>query len=145
MKVMKMKISMSLVTAMLLLFVGCDQKLDIQEVSDFSISAMPVPKMIRVHETVEIRFQLNRTGMSKDAKYRFDYFQPKGKGILQNAKGVMLIPNDSYALDSDTFRLHYSSMCLDQQVIDITVHDNYNQVHKLSFNFANDSGRSFPF
>jgi hypothetical protein len=142
---MKIKINMSLVAAMLLLLVGCDQKLDIQEVSDFSISAMPVPKMIRVHETVEIRFQLDRTDLRKDAKYRFDYFQPEGKGILQNAKGVMLVPNDSYALDSDTFRLHYSSMCLDQQVIDITVHDNYNQEHKLSFNFANDSGRSFPF
>jgi len=145
MKVMKMKISMSMVTAMLLLFVGCDQKLDIQEVSDFSVSAMSVPKMIRVHETVEIRFQLNRTDQRKDAKYRFDYFQPEGKGILQNAKGVKMIPNESYALVSDTFRLYYSSMCLDQQVIDITVHDNYNQVHKLSFSFANDSVRSFPF
>lgn len=142
---MKIKISMSLVAAMLLLFVGCDQELDVQEISDFTISAMPVPKSIRVHETVEIRFQLNRTDLRKDAKYRFDYFQPEGKSILQNAKGVMMIPNDSYALDSDTFRLHYSSMCLDRQMIDITVHDNYNQVHKISFNFANDSGRSFPF
>ena len=142
---MKKKISMSLVTAMLLLFVGCDQKLDIQEVSDFSISAMPVSKSIKVHQTIEIQFQLNRTDMHKDAKYRFDYFQTAGKGILLNEKGVLLTPFKSYELESETFRLYYSSLCIDQQDFNITVFDNYNQVHKLSFSFANESGNTFPF
>jgi hypothetical protein len=142
---MKMKISMSLVTAMLLLFVGCDQKLDVHEISDFTISAMPVPKSIRVHETVEIRFQLNRNDMHEDAKYNFDYFQSESKGMLLNEKGILLIPNETYALESERFRLYYFSTCLDLQEFDITVHDNHNQVHKLSFSFTNNSEHSFPF
>ena len=52
----------------------------------------------------------------------------------------VFVPNDFYEFDDETFRLYYTSYCQDQQVIDITIHDNFNQEYKLSFSFTNDSG-----
>lgn len=137
---MKKTAIISIVAAMMLLFVGCNDKLDVQQMYEFTVTTMPVQTTIKSGETVEIRCQLNRSGRYQGAKYYINVFQLEGKGFLQNEKGNTFVSNDSYDLDSETFRLYYTSLCLVQQVIDITIYDNFNQEFKLSFSFTNESG-----
>jgi len=141
---MKKTIIMSIVAAMLLLFTGCNDKLDVQQVYEFSVSTLPLQKKIKVCETVEIRFQLVRMDKYEGAKYYFNFFQPEGKGYIQNENRDILIPNDTYELTGETFSLYYTSYCLDKQIIDITIHDNFNQEYKLSFSFENNKNDPFP-
>jgi len=141
---MKKTIIMSFVAVMLVLSTGCDDKLDIQQAYEFSVSTLPLQKKINVCETVEIRFKLIRTDKYEGAKYYFNFFQPEGKGYIQNESKDILIPSNTYELDSDTFSLYYTSYCLDKQTIEITIRDNFNQEHKLTFNFENDKGNAFP-
>ena len=141
---MKKTIIMSIVAAMLVLFTGCNDKLDVQQVYEFSVSTLPLQKKIKVCETVEIRFKLIRTDKYEDAKYYFNFFQPEGKGYIQNENRAILIPNDTYELTGETFSLYYTSYCLDKQSIDITIRDNFNQEHELTFNFENDKANAFP-
>jgi len=141
---MKKTIIISIVISMMLLSTGCDDKLDVQQVYEFSVSTLPLQKKIKVCETVEIRFQLVRTDKYKGAKYYFNFFQSEGKGYIQNENRDILIPNDTYELTSETFSLYYTSYCQDKQTIDITIRDNFNQEHKLTFSFENNKDDPFP-
>ena len=141
---MKKTIIMSLVTLVSLLSVGCNDKLDVQQMYEFSVSTMPLQKKIKVCETVEIRCQLNRIGRYEDAKYYIDYFQSEGRGVLQNGNRDILVSNDSYQLESETFSLYYTSYCEDQQIIDISIHDNFNQEYKLNISFENNENDPYP-
>ena len=141
---MKKTIIMSIVAAMLLLFTGCEDKLDIQQVYEFSVNTLPLQKKIKVCETVEIRFKLIRTDKYEGAKYYFNFFQTDGKGFIQNENKDILTPNDTYELTSENFSLYYTSYCLDKQSIDITFWDNFNQEHKLTFNFELNKNDPFP-
>ena len=141
---MKKTIILSIVVLMMLLFTGCDDKLDVQQMYEFSVSTMPLQTKIKVCETVEIRFQLVRTDKYEGTKYYFNFFQSEGKGYIQNGNKDILIPNDTYELTSETFSLYYTSYCLETQTIDITIRDNFNQEHKLSFSFENNKNDPFP-
>ena len=141
---MKKTIILSMVVAMLLLFTGCNDKLDVQQVYDFSVSTMPLQKKIKVCETVEIRFKLIRTDRYEGAKYSFTFFQPEGRGYIQNENKDILIPNNTYELNIETFSLYYTSYSIDTQVFDITFRDNFNQEHKLTFNFEYNKSDPFP-
>lgn len=90
---------------------------------------------------MEIRCQLERSGRYENAKYYLRYFQPDGKGILRIDDGRVFLPNDSYDLTKETFRLYYTSQSEDQQVIDIYFFDNFGQKFTLSFNFNNTSDK----
>lgn len=103
---------------------------------------MPVPSTIAKNETVEIRFQINREGDYKETKYYIRYFQPSGKGILKMADGTIFTPNDRFPLESEIFRLYYTSTSTDQQTIDIYVEDSFGQVEKITFNFTNQNDDS---
>lgn len=98
---------------------------------------MPVPTTVKQGETVEIRFQINREGDYKETKYYIRYFQPSGKGILKMADGTIFTPNDRFPLESEIFRLYYTSTSTDQQTIDIYIEDNFGQVEKVLFSFTN--------
>lgn len=39
--------------------------------------------------------------------------------------GTVFVPNDTYELDREIFRLYYTSECSDQQSIDVTVYDSW--------------------
>jgi len=129
----------SVLIVLAVVFVGCTDKLDIQQVYEFSLSTMPVQKKIKKGETVEIRCQLNRVGRYEDSKYIIGYFQSEGKGILKDENGQVFMPNDFYELSKETFRLYYTSLSADQQVLDLTLKNNFNQEFKLSITFTNDS------
>jgi len=121
----------------LLLVDSCSDELDIKNDYGFTVTHLPVPKRLKKGETAEIRFELVRSGNYANAKYYVRYFQPDGKGVL-TLDGRTLIPNDSYELKKETFRMYYTSQCEEQQVIDLTFHDNFRNEFELSFSFAND-------
>lgn len=121
------------------LLTSCDDKIEVLQAYDFNLTTMPVQKRIQQGETAEIRCQLNKSDNYKEVKFYIRYFQPDGKGTLKMDDGTVFLPNDSYELDRDTFRLYYTSECTDQQTIDIVVYDNFGQCYELSFSFQNDS------
>jgi len=141
---MKKTIILSMIAILLLLFTACEEKLDVQQVYEFSVNTMPLQKKIKVCETVEIRFQLVRTDKYKGAKYYFNFFQPEGRGYIQNENKDILTPNDTYQIGNETFSLYYTSYCLETQTIDITIYDNFNQEYKLSFSFEYNKNDPFP-
>ena len=96
-----------LLGAILLIF-SCDDKLDIQQVYPFTVTAIPVQKRIKMCETAEIRFQLHWEGYYKKTKYFIRYFQPDGKGKLRMADETTFLPDDLYPLPGETFRLYYT-------------------------------------
>ena len=121
----------------LLCIAGCNDTLDVQQVYKYTIATMPVPTTVKQGETVEIRFQINREGDYKETKYYIRYFQPSGKGILKMSDGTIFTPNDRFPLESEIFRLYYTSTSTDQQTIDIYIEDNFGQVEKVLFSFTN--------
>jgi hypothetical protein len=121
------------------LLTSCDDKIEVLQAYDFNLTTMPVQKQIKQGETAEIRLQLNKSGNYEGVKFYIRYFQPDGKGTLKMDNGTMFLPNDSYELDRETFRLYYTSECTDQQTIDVVVYDNFGQSYELSFSWQNDS------
>lgn len=122
-----------------LLFTSCDDKIEVLQAYDFSLTTMPVQKRIKQGETAEIRLQLHKSGNYKETEFFISFFQPDGKGCLRMDDGTMFAPNDFYPLKKETFRLYYTSECTDQQAIDVTVYDSFGQRFDLSFSFQNDS------
>lgn len=126
------------VSAIVLMFVACENDLDVKQVYSFSLETMPVQKKITNGETAGIRCMLLREGDYDQARYFIRYFQPDGRGELRMDDGTVFAPNDLYPLDKMVFRLYYTSHCEDQQVIDVYIQDNYGQVVSASFSFQND-------
>lgn len=124
-----------------LLFTSCDDKIEVLQAYDFSLTTMPVQKRIKQGETAEIRLQLHKSGNYKETEFFISFFQPDGKGSLRMDDGTVFLPNDTYPLKKETFRLYYTSECTDQQTIDVTVYDSFGQRYDLSFSFQNDSDK----
>ncbi len=124
-----------------MLFSSCDDKLEVLQAYDFSLTTMPVQKRIKQGETAEIRLQLHKSGNYKEAEFRIGYFQFDGVGTLKMDDGTIFLPNDTYPLKRDTFRLYYTSNCTDQQALTLYVYDNFNQCYELSVSFQNDSDK----
>jgi hypothetical protein len=51
---------------------------------------------------------------------------------------MVLLPNDLYDLEKETFRLYYTSLSEEQQTIDLYFIDNHGKVFTLSFSFNNE-------
>lgn len=140
-----MKITLLLSAFMLsivaMLFTSCDDKIEVQQAYDFSLTTMPVQKRIKQGETAEIRLQLHKSGNYRETEFFISYFQPDGRGSLRMDDGTVFAPNDFYPLKKETFRLYYTSESTDQQAIDVTVYDSFGQRFDLSFSFQNDSDK----
>lgn len=140
-----MKITLLLSAFMLsivgLLFTSCDDKLEVLQAYDFSVSTMPVQKRIKQGETAEIRLQLHKSGNYKEAEFRIGYFQFDGVGTLKMDDGTVFLPNDTYPLKKEMFRLYYTSNCTDQQALTLYVYDNFGQRYELEFSWQNDSDK----
>lgn len=124
-----------------LLFTSCDDKIEVQQAYDFSLTTMPVQKRIKLGETAEIRLQLHKSGNYKETEFFISYFQPDGRGSLRMDDGTVFAPNDFYPLKKEAFRLYYTSESTNQQTIDVTVWDSFGQRFDLSFSFQNDSDK----
>lgn len=121
---------------------ACSDSLDIKQSYEFKITHLPIPKKLMVGETAEIRCQLVRSGEFDETRYFFRYFQPDGKGELRMNDGTVFLPNDTYTLDRETFRLYYTSHSEDQQVIDLYFFDNMGNKFDLSFSFNHDNSEN---
>lgn len=124
----------------MLLALACSSDMDINKVYAFDLVCMPVQKKIIQGEVAEIRAQIVKEGNFQDTKFYIRYFQVDGKGQLQLDNGTILLPNDLYLLEKETFRMYYTSHCTDQQVIDVYIEDNHGQVVQKTFSFQNDRG-----
>ena len=129
------------IMAALLLVGACNDDVDIQQSYPFSIETMPVPKKLKVSETAEIRWQIDRDGWFEETKYFIRYFQPDGAGTLKMSDGTVLLPNDLYPLPGETFRLYYTSASTDQQTVDVYFQDSFGQIQQLTFSFNNDNNK----
>lgn len=125
--------------AIVLMFVACDDKLDVKQAYNYDLETMPVQKRITAGEAAEIRCRLVRDGEYSGARYTIRYFQPDGKGELRMDDGLLFEPNDRYPLDRTSFRLYYTSHSTDQQKIDIYIEDNFGQCVQKSFSFTNEN------
>lgn len=67
---------------------ACSDDIDIRQSYEFKVTHLPVPKKLKINETVEIRCQLERSGRYENAKYYLRYFQPDGKGELRMNDGT---------------------------------------------------------
>ena len=126
--------------AIMLLALACSNDMDINKVYAFDLVCMPVQKKIVQGEVAEIRAQIVKEGNFQDTKFYIRYFQVDGKGELRLDNGTVLLPNDLYLLEKETFRMYYTSHCTDQQVIDVYIEDNHGQVGQKTFSFQNDRG-----
>lgn len=118
---------------------ACSDNIDIRTDYEFKVTHLPVPKKLKIGETAEIRCQLERSGRYDNAKYYLRYFQPDGKGELRMDDGTVFLPNDTYELTKERFRLYYTSESEDQAVIDIYFWDSFGNSQVLSFSFNNDN------
>lgn len=126
------------VAAIVLMFVACDDELDVKQAYSFDLETMPVQKQIVVGKTAEIRCNLVREGEYNQASFTIRYFQPDGKGELRTDDGMLFAPNDRYPLEKFVFRLYYTSLSTDRQTIDIYIEDNFGQVVQKSFSFSTE-------
>ena len=114
---------------------SCNDGLEIMNDYEFTVTHLPVPKRLKTGETAEIRFELERSGRYSGARYYVRYFQTDGAGILM-FDGSALIPNDSYELKKESFRMYYTSQCEEQQAIEMTFYDNFGNRCDLTFTFS---------
>ena len=126
--------------AIMLLALACSNDMDINKVYAFDLVCMPVQKKIVQGEVAEIRAQIVKEGNFQDTKFYIRYFQVDGKGELRLDNGTVLLPNDLYLLEKETFRMYYTSHSTDQQVIDVYIEDSFGQVVQKTFSFQNDRG-----
>lgn len=122
-----------------MLVAACNDKLDIQTKYPFIVETMPVPKKLKVNETAEIRCELKREGRWEDTRYTIRWFLYDGKGMLKTEDGTVLLPNDRYPLEKETFRLYYTSLSDDQSSLKVWVEDSFGQAVELEFSYNNDN------
>lgn len=127
------------IVAALVLVTACNDKLDIQTSYPFTVETMPVPKKLKVNETAEIRCELKRDGRWEDTRYTIRWFLYDGKGTLKLDDGTVLLPNDRYPLEKETFRLYYTSLSDDQSSLKVWVEDSFGQSVELEFSYNNDN------
>ena len=127
------------IVAALVLVAACNDKLDIQTKYPFIVETMPVPKKLKVNETAEIRCELKREGRWEDTRYTIRWFLYDGKGMLKTEDGTVLLPNDRYPLEKETFRLYYTSLSDDQSSLKVWVEDSFSQTVELEFSYNNDN------
>ena len=129
------------IVAALVLVAACNDGLDIQTKYLFTVETMPVPKELKVNETAEIRYELKREGRWEDARYTIRWFLFDGEGTLKLDDGTVLLPNDRYPLEKETFRLYYTRLSDEQSSFTVWVEDSDGQAVELEYDFNADNDK----
>lgn len=135
--------------AVLLLY-ACNDKLDVQQEYDFSLSCWHLQSAIRKDESVEMRLTLNRSGDFRDTRYYIGYIQMEGKGEVYDKNGTRLVNRELHELETITdldqnnpneqvFTLFYKSLSSKSSQIRLVVVDSFNQERTLDIAFENNS------
>jgi hypothetical protein len=123
---------------------SCNDSLDIVQNYAFDLHTMPYAENIMKGETVEIRCTIVKDGNYSGAKFSIRYFQTDGKGELRLDDGRILTPNDLFLLTNETFRLYYTSLCTDRQIVDVYIENNFGTVVQKAFVFSNENADNEP-
>ncbi|WP_298939265.1 DUF3872 domain-containing protein [uncultured Dysgonomonas sp.] len=116
-------------------FVSCKKDLKIQQDFLFEVEVMPVPKEIANNSTIEIRVTIKRTGNYAGTGYFIRYFQYDGVGQLKYYDDPSYQPNDLYPLQSEQFRLYYTSLSTVSQSFSIWISDSFGNEKEVKFEF----------
>ena len=128
---------------------GCNDKIDVEQDYDFSLSTWHLPETIRQGEAVEIRFTLDKAGNYDGAEYFVGYIQTAGKGVVYDRGGTLLVNREMHALDDmaevdrshpfkEVFTLYYRSMSDKPSELKFIVMDNFGQHTELSVAFTTE-------
>jgi hypothetical protein len=123
---------------------ACSDHIAIKQDYDFEITHLPVPKKLKKGEVAEIRCRLIRSGQYADTRYYLRYFQSEGKGELWLAGSEPFLPNDTYQLPGETFRLYFRSLSEDSHTLDIVFFDSFGKETTKTFSFANAPAEDAP-
>ncbi len=129
-------LALCLFAALSFTLASCDDDMDIQQSSPFTVETMPVPNKVTKGQTVEIRCELKKEGDFANTLYTIRYFQFEGEGTLRMDNGITFLPNDRYLLENDKFRLYYTAEG-DEAHNFIVVEDNFGNSYELEFDFNN--------
>ena len=143
-------IASSIMLALLCLLGSCDDKLEVQQAYDFSLTSWYLQKTISPDETVEIRLTLNRTGNYEEARYQIGYVQMEGNGEVYDKKNVPLVNREMQPLNSiaeldnsdpchQMFTLFYSNRSSKDAEIKFVVTDNFHQERELDVSFQSET------
>lgn len=148
---MKIKlIASSIILTLLCLLGSCDDKLEVRQAYDFSITSWYLQKTISPDETVEIRLTLNRSGNYEEARYQIGYIQMEGSGEVYDKKNVRLVNREMQPLDSiaeldgsdpcrQVFTLSYRNRSSKNAEIKFVVTDNFHQKRELDVSFQSET------
>ena len=92
---------------------SCDDDLDFQQSSPFTVEVMPYGDKIANGQTVELRFEIRPEGNYTNTMYTTRYFQYDGEGTLKLVDGPVLVNNDRELLEGKSFRLNYTAKSAD--------------------------------
>lgn len=132
------------------LLTGCDDRLEVRQAYDFSLSSWYLQEGIRPDETVEIRITLNREGDYREASYRIGYIQLEGDGEVTDLEGKKLVNREMTGLSEiaglDTtdicrqvFTLFYRNTGEDNPKIRFVAVDNFGVERTLDIPFSIES------
>ncbi len=148
---MKIKlIASSIMLTLLCLLGSCDDKLEVQQAYDFSLTSWYLQKTISPDETVEIRLTLNRSGNYEEARYQIGYIQLEGSGEVYDKKNARLVNREIQPLDSiagldssdpcrQVFTLFYHNGSSKNAEIKFVVTDNFNQERELDISLGTEN------
>ena len=117
---------------------ACSDDIDIKQDYEFMVTHLPVPKKLQVNGVAEIRCTLHREGEYSNAKYYLRWFQYDGEGRLWMDNGEAFLPNDTYELNSRSFRLYFQSLSEDAHNIEVVFFDSFGKEYPLSLTFNNE-------
>lgn len=117
-------------------FAGCDDRLEVRQVHDFSLSSWCLQENITSDKTVETRLMLDREGDCREVRYRIGYMQLEGDSGVFIADGTRLVnreltePSGIAGLDTtgicrQAFILFYRSTEEDNPEIRFMAVDNF--------------------
>lgn len=125
---------------------SCDDKLDVRQDYDFSLSSWHLPSDIRVGEEVEIRLTLTRESDYLPAEYYIGYIQMEGKGEVFDGEGNRLVNREIHPLrdipglnrdipKKQVFTLWYKSLSDKSAEIKFVVEDNFGTHREMDVSF----------
>lgn len=148
---MKLKSIVSSIMLTLSCLLGsCDDKLEVQQAYDFSLTSWYLQKTISSDETVEIRLTLNRTGDYEETSYQIGYIQMEGSGEVYDKKNTHLVNREMQPLNSiagldsidpchQVFTLFYHNRSSKNAEIKFVVKDNFGQERDLDVSFQSET------
>lgn len=125
---------------------ACNDKIEVQQAFDYSLSSWHLQSEIALGEEVEIRLTLKREDNFKDAEYYVGYIQMEGRGEVYDRNGILLVNRELHSLSeiagidtrnpmNQVFTLYYKNTGDKKAVIKFVVADNFSQERELTVSF----------